>query len=124
MSEKNRAATVAAAQPRATPQLNGKKKDVEWPVETAADLTADHVPPKVRDQLVREWRRKAEALGKVLIEFIESRNDLLTNVNSAMKAANKDGQRLQSFIVAPEVLETLEGLGLVKQQAPPKPPEA
>lgn len=92
-----------------------------WPVERAADLTPDHIPRKLQDQLERPLRNQLKALGQAYADAMDSRNDLLNGVSQQVKMANKESQRMNAVHVKqPLVQQALVSAGIVQEpdQAP------
>lgn len=83
-----------------------------WPVESAAELTVAHVPPKLRDEILRPYRAAARTLWQQLAEQVDSRNDIQAQLAQLVKAAQKDADRLNRVGDSAGLRQALIALGV------------
>lgn len=94
-----------------------------FPVERAADLTKDHLPQQVVDEVQRPLKAKLKRLGQAFADAQDSRNDLinqktniLRQVDSDLKMVRKDSERFNSVHMEDPLLqEALVDAGVAQE---------
>lgn len=101
-----------------------------FPVERPADLTEEHLPQQLRDEIERPLRAMLKKLGRSYVDVMDARNDVITQLDTtrrqlegAVKMSQKDSQRINQTQSTDSILqEALVEAGVA--EAPDEVPEA
>lgn len=115
-----------------TPHDDGSEEEGDdlFPVERAADLTREHLPQQLLDEIKRPLKGKLRKLGQAYADAMDARNDVIAQLDTtkrqlmgAVKMSAKDSRRINNLQQSdPMLREALVDAGVVDQ--PGELPEA